>query len=325
MVGGCGSRGTPAKASTGATTSVVRRAPERDEAAEREQARHDELAAAHRKLEEEQQTALAATCPEAEKKEKHERCLPSCYPTEPGDPRAGKKLAGGAEIVHLVCEGDGGGYVIADELEAPGKLGARVVRGRFPAAHRKGSWQADVEAALLEAQRPKPGKGDTIVVTGAWRTLEHPLTKQKLKCVTTSFHVRGLRRPLDGCAGDGALACEATGNATARAINVVHYRLAEAKRLQAAGKDPECQQAALEAVAVARGLPRWRQYLKLNIGKWADHAGYRTRFDGVLDEDALFARTATLGTEAEAVYASCGGQGGASTTAEQEQSFHTCW
>jgi hypothetical protein len=45
----------------------------------------------------------------------------------------------------------------------------------------------------------------------------------------------------------------------------------------------------------------------------------------VLDEDGVFATAAQLGTDAEAVYAECGGPASAATTAAQEQSFHTCW
>ena len=99
----------------------------------------------------------------------------------------------------------------------------------------------------------------------------------------------------------------------------------EARQLQAAGNNDGCQQAALEAIAVARGMPRWRQYAKLNVGEWPKNARYRTRFDGILDEDTLFADAQSLGAEAEAVFATCGGAAGAPTTAEQEQSFHTCW
>jgi hypothetical protein len=317
MACGSGGQEKPAQVAT------VQQPVTRDDSAERERARHDELAAAHRKLEEEQQSALAATCSEADRGEKHERCLPSCYPTEPADPRAGKKLTGAVEVTHVVCEQAGQGdapaqYVIADEIERA-KLVARPGRGRPPAPHRKGSWQQTVASAFGGA------RGPVVIVTSGWRNLEHPLTKEKLRCVTAAFHLRGVRRPLDGCGGDGGAACEATGDNAARAINVVHYRVAEARRLQAAGKTDECQQAALEAVAVARGLPRWRQYVKLNIGKWVDRAAYRTRFDGTLDEDALFARTASLGAEAEGIYTACGGPAGAPTVATQEQSFHTCW
>jgi hypothetical protein len=163
---------------------------------------------------------------------------------------------------------------------------------------------------------------DPIAITGTWRPQVNPLTKERLRCVSASRFVKRVANPLGACGGLGT--CEASGSASARAINVVHYRLAEAQRLQAAGKQDDCQQAALEAVAVARGLPRWRQYMSLNAGKWKEGQAYRTRFDGVLDEETLFARTAALGTEAEAVYKACGG-GAPATAVEQEQSFHTCW
>jgi hypothetical protein len=292
-----------------------------------ERAKHDELVAAHRVIESQQQDALAATCDEPAHHDTHERCLPSCYPTEPVDVRAAKKLTGAVEILHLICEqpgatSGGGPYVLADELDA--KLALRPVRGRFPHNHKKGTWQATLETALSDAHVPKLARGDVLLVAGGWHELTHPLTKERLRCVTVS-HFTKLRRALDGCGADGALACEATGNAAARAINVVHYRLVEARALQTATKSTECQQAALEAIAVARGLPRWRQYAKLNVRTWIEHPGYRTRFDGTLDEDQLFAAIDALGKAAQDVYVACGGAANATTTAEQEQSFHTCW
>jgi hypothetical protein len=285
-----------------------------------EQARHDQLAAAHREIEERQQEALAETCDEPKGHPPHERCLPSCYPTEPVDPRSTKRLAGSAEVTHLVCEAAGGTgdgpFSFADEIDGT-KLPAHAAHVRTP-PHKKGTWQATVEAAL------DPMRGDRMVVVGTWRERSHPITKERLRCVTVAqFTV--LRHPLDGCGGDGGLACEATGNAAARAINVVHYRVVEARALEAARKTDDCQKAALEAVAVSRGLPRWRQYSKLNVRTWVDHPGYRTRFDGTLGEDALFAEVARLGGEAQQAYAACGGAPNAPTTAEQEQSFHSCW
>jgi len=308
----CGSSHAPAPAPVPART-----APAGPSEAERERAHHDEVVASHRKIEEEQQDALGASCSEPAPHDKHPRCMPSCYPTEPADPRAGKKLAGPAVIEHVVCRREPGAYLLADELEA-GKLAARPERGRFPPPPKKGSWQAEV-AAWLD---PKPARGDAIAVTGSWRDTTHPLTGEHLQCVTVSRYTRATHA-VDACGI--AAGCEADGNAAARGINVVHYRLAEARRLQAAGKLDDCQQAALEAIAVARGMPRWRQYAKLNVEHWTDHAAYRTRFDGTLDEDALFAAAASLGSEAETVYASCGGAAGAPTTPAQEQSFHDCW
>src|SRR5262249_7172764 len=136
-------------------------------------------------------------------------CLPSCYSTEPADPRAGKKATAANEIQHLVCEKAAGQYVIADEIE-PAKLALKPVRGRFPSPHKKGAWQAAVESALIDEQRPKLPKGDAIVVSGAWRELVNPLTKERQRCVTVSYYTHS-RHALDGCGGQGSLACEATG------------------------------------------------------------------------------------------------------------------
>jgi hypothetical protein len=312
----CGSSSPPAAPLPAPVAPAVRPRPPIDE-----HARHDEIAAAHRKIEEEQQEALAATCPSHDAQP---RCLPSCYASEPADVRAGKKRAGTVEIAHLVCEQPGDRHMIADEIDGA-KLALRGVRGRIPPAHKKGTWQEALETAFAAEQKATLGKGDVVRVTSGWRAVVHPASKERLRCVTVSHYARSLRRPLDACGADGAVACEATGSAVAHGINVVHYRLAEARLLQGAGKPAECQQAAQEAVAVARGMPRWRQYMKLNVATWVDHAGYRTRFDGTLDEDTLFATAEALGRDAEAVYTACGGPTRAPTTAAEEQSFHTCW
>ena len=281
-----------------------------DDSHEREQLQREQAVAAHRKLEDEQQTALAASCTETGK---HERCTPSCYTAEVADPRAAKKVKGAVEIQHLVCQRpDGGPYMISDELDP--RLQIRPAR-RAGKPHKKGAWQAEVETAF---------KPELVVVTGAWHEVTQPLTHEHLRCVAASRFV-AIKKPVDACGSTGDIVCEAGGNAAAHGLDVVRFRLAEARQLQASGNTDGCQQAALEAIAVSRGLPRWRQYAKLNVGQWPANARYRTRFDGILDEDTLFENAQSLGAEAEAVFATCGGAANAPTTAEQEQSFHTCW
>jgi hypothetical protein len=292
-----------------------------------ERERRSDLATAHRELEVEQQTALAATCEKTVGEQPPPRCEPSCYRAEPPDPRAGKKL-GRAEIVHLVCRsataGDTGPIAFADEI-AKEKVTLRAGRGRMPKPHKKGTWEAEVATAVAAALEPEIQRGDVIQVTGAWKPVSHPVTNERLRCVTIVHHAKSMRRALDACGARGGVACEATGNAAVHGINVVHFRLAEARWLQAAGKLPDCQRATLEAIAVARGLPRWRQYVSLNVGQWKAYPRYRTRFDGILDEEALFATATALGTEAQSLHAECGGPANPRTTAQQEQSFHTCW
>lgn len=317
----CGSTSAPPAAPPPTATP---RTDDRAAIARAEIARKQELSAAHNKHLDEQATALAATCDRPA--EAPPRCLPSCYAAEPADPRAGKPVKGVAQIAHLICTPSSdpvqGPFAIADEV-ATGKLDLRSLRGRIPKAGKKGSWQAAVEAAATVSLEPDLARGDAIRVIGGWKAMRHPTSKERLRCVTIAHFARAHRK-LDACGSQGKIACEAGGNAAAHGINVVHYRLAEAKRLRATHDDAKCQQAALEAIAVARGLPRWRQYVKLNIDQWKDVPRYRTRFDGVLDEDTLFQTAIDLGTEAQSVYVSCGGPPNPTTTAGDEQSFHTC-
>jgi hypothetical protein len=275
---------------------------------------HDEIVASHRKIESEQQDALALACTEEAPHDK--RCKPSCYEVAPADPRAGKKLSGAVEIQRLACK-VGDSFVVVDALDP--RLVARRARGRFPKPHKTG-WQAPIEQAPL---LPKLAHGDVLVVTGKrLRERADPVTHETRTCVTVSQFTH-VKKPLDKCGGEN-FGCEATGNSAAHGLDVIHFRLAEARALQAANKPEACQAAALEAIAVSRGMPRWRQYAKLNTRGWHDVAAYRTRFDGILDEDTLFATAASLGSDAEAIYGACGGAS-AKTVAEAEQSFHGCW
>ncbi|MEO7094362.1 MAG: hypothetical protein ABI175_13990 [Polyangiales bacterium] len=319
----CGSS-APAPVAPPPKVSMVNPEVARAESKRAERERRDKLAAAHRELEAEQQGALAATCDKPPGTQ--ERCEPSCYRGEGPDPRVAKKVAR-AEIVHLVCRTadapETGPIVFADEIGGA-KIAVRVARGRVPKAHKKGSWQAEIATAAIAALLPEVARGDAVRVTGAWKLMAHPVTKDKLRCVTVS-HFTSIRRPLDACGGRGGMACEAMGNAAVHGINVVHFRLAEARQLHATGKDAECQRAALEAVAVARGMPRWRQYVSLNANQWKSYPRYRTRFDGILDEETLFTTAGVLGSEAQGVYADCGGGPTPKTLVDQEQSFHTCW
>ncbi len=322
---GCGAT-APAPTQTPGTPATPVATISTADAERAEKLRRSELSAAHRELEEEQQVALAATCDKVATPSPAPRCEPSCYPTEPADPRAGTKH-GRAEIVHLVCRpansDESGPIVFADEIGGA-KVVVRAARGRAPKPHKKGTWEAELATAVAAALQPEVARGEAIHVTGTWKTLAHPLTKERLRCVTVS-HWTSMRRKLDDCGGRGGVACEAMGNAAAHGINVVHYRLAEARSLRAAGKAAECQRASLEAIAVARGMPRWRQYATLNVNQWKPYPRYRTRFDGILDEEALFAAATSLGSEAQTVHAECGGAANPKTTAAQEQSFHTCW
>lgn len=256
-----------------------------------EQARKGELAAAHRELEDEQSTALARTCDK---------------PAPPKD--KAKPLRGSFALSRLVCERPDGGYALVGVPEA------RPFRGRVPKAAKRGTWQLDVEAAAVLALGPEVARGEAVRVTGTWKS------SSGQKCVPVVHYAR-LTAALDACGSRGSIACEASGNPAAHGLELVSRKLEQAKK--ASGE--ACQQASLEAIAVSRGMPRWRQYMQLNTTKWKGAPRYQVGVHGVLDEDALFARAAQLGAEALALHADCGGPANPKTTAAQEQSFHGCF
>jgi hypothetical protein len=320
---GCGSGG-PASQTTPATSSAPSDAElraNREEQLRNERRERAEIVDRHRALESAQQDALATTCKDTAAWVK-QHCTPSCYPLEAKDPRSGTKVAGRVEIQHRVCQREDEQFLVIDELEP--KLQTKKLRGRPPRPPKKGSWQADLATWFTDHHVPKPGKRDAIAVVGTWKSIDHPLTREPLKCVTLVHYTTLGKGKLDDCGGRGKVACEAAGNEAARAINLVHFRFAEAKQLNAAGNYNGCSEAALDAVATARGMPRWRQYAKLNVGQWTEGLAYRTRFDGTLDEDQLFAAAAVLGTQAEQLYVECSRKSPAVTTPQHEHAFHTC-
>jgi hypothetical protein len=115
------------------------------------------------------------------------------------------------------------------------------------------------------------------------------------------------------------LLCEPLGSKTARAINIVHFRVEEAKTAQSAGKKVVCQDAARAAVATASGLNKFRDQQKAQHN-WGTKYPYKTRYDGTLDEQALFAKVDEYKKAAEGLFKSCGGTRLAATP-EEEMAF----
>ena len=58
-----------------------------------------------------------------------------------------------------------------------------------------------------------------------------------------------------------------------------------------------------------------RERIDREYREWEDGILYKTRFDGVLDEDALFGLAASLGSDAERLHTTCGGAAGDSWAA----------
>ena len=101
-------------------------------------------------------------------------------------------------------------------------------------------------------------------------------------------------------------AYEACGSATARAANVIHFRLDASLEGQKRADKRVCIKAAHSAFALAKGIALFRDD-QVQKHKWTKGVTYHTRYDGDLAEEALFALMADEGKRAEILYGKCGG------------------
>jgi len=258
----------------------------------------------------------------------HERCLPTCYRTEPPAPAAGQETSGCATFESYLCERQLIGHWGDPEMLNPGGFGQNTPASpvpdcKFPRAPSPSKWK---KLQAFAIQHTTAERGDVIFIPpdSAWTDDMQSPDGRKWRCVVVENYFHKVERTQNRCGATSQnVVCEASGSASVRALNVIRYRLEEAQQLRAAGKAAACQLAAKEALATARGLPVWRAH-KQAARDWEEGLIYKTHRDGVLSESALFARVAEYATRAAAEYEACGGANPA-TAAADEQAFHACW
>jgi len=260
---------------------------------------------------------FAATAARAEPQpDEHPRCMPSCYHTEKPAKESGTSIKTCGYFTKGITEADlGRGRFGPPEVNQGATQGELVPSCKFPTPGKK--W-----AALTKATRgavdAKPG--DVVFVPDSETWGECTVGDEPARCIDLYWYGKKMDFDITDCGtGDLNVRCEGGGNPAARAINVAHFRVDEATKLSAGGNKADCKKAALEAVAVSRGLA------KSNIG-FADEdtAKYKTLFDGTLNRQALTKKLAELGKQATALYKGCGG-GEPRTSDEDEQSYHARW
>jgi hypothetical protein len=127
----------------------------------------------------------------------------------------------------------------------------------------------------------------------------------KAVCTPTCYPKLAIE-PIKHCGTDETIGCEEGGSETAFAINVIHYRLDEAKTAQHDGHTDVCTKAAFVAAALATGVPEFRE-VRRKEKKWVDNISYRTRWDDTLSEDEVIAKARSSERAAEKLYTTCGG------------------
>ena len=162
----------------------------------------------------------------------------------------------------------------------------------------------------------KPGDVVLIPANSRWGTYEDS-SGGAGRSVDIYWYSKTRHLDLNQCGeADENVVCEASGSKSSKAINMAHYRLDEAKKAQTEKKDGVCQAAARQAVAISRGLPKFRKRA-VESDNWAEGRTYKTRYDAVLDEKALFKKLAAIAKEAEKAFKACGGKELDTTEAEE--------
>jgi hypothetical protein len=252
--------------------------------------------------------------PTAHADPKDARCKPSCYEPEAESPDSGKEVKACAHWTKGFCETATLSGWSEPELNQGASFVGIVSDCKFPKAN-AGKWAklSKQAAAVLE---PKKGDVAFIPASSTWDDADSS-DGSKLRCLDLHWYEKESSVTMTKCGHpDQAVVCEVSGSKSVRAINMIHYRLDEAKKLKDTDKDG-CQAAALQAIAFSRGLPKFKK----NLGDdWAGGLTYRTRYDGTLKEKALFAQVKKLGDDATKVYKACGG-GTPKTTDEDEMAF----
>ena len=229
-------------------------------------------------------------------------CSPSCYKREPAVPW-------GDQPFKRVC-----GY--KDWNFQQTKIG-----GRWSAIESRGIPAVDPTVTACKAPKDGGGiakqaraafaplKGDLenlrFTPQGGWHD-ERDANLNPVRWQTVRIYASNWEQKPNECGTNSSrTACEASGSKTAASINVIRYRLDEAKKL--ADSDPEgCKTASFYAVAVSRGLRKFRDHA-IAKKRWTTGVQYKTRYDGELDEKALFGKVDDYEKAALAVHKQCGG------------------
>jgi hypothetical protein len=244
---------------------------------------------------------------------KSAECAPSCYQPEP-DARAEKEGCG--DRLKYLCETALMGQWSEPAVQAGSGSEKSMPDCAFPKPPTSGKW---VELSA-RARKHIAGSPDDIVFIhddADWEPVDSS-DGSRLRCVEVHWYAKNHKLSSNACGvfERDDVTCEPAGSKAARALNIAHYRLDEAQKLKDAGQNDDCQSAARQALAISRGLPKWKAQKR----DWKNGLTYKTRYDGTLSEADLFAKVASVGEQASTLYKTCGGSA-AETTESEEFTF----
>lgn len=231
------------------------------------------------------------------------QCKPSCYERVKFDGPAKKVKVCAYLPIHFTQEKRGKRW---GKLERSSAMSPIAVPGcKFPT-----SVPAKWKAVVAEAKKQLDlAKGDVATVApdfGDWRYEKDDFDRVTARDVIIDHYSRGME-DFDGCrAGDPFATCEGENNEVT-SFNTAVYRVNEAKKLKRDGNDKDCRAATWDAVRQVKDARHERDY-HIKDGSWKSQT-YATRYDGLLNEKALFAKLDAIDSEAKDLWSQCGGKG----------------
>jgi hypothetical protein len=235
------------------------------------------------------------------------QCQPSCYDNEPSvkwDASDYKRVCGYKDWHFESIKPRGSGWTPLASSGIPAV--DPTVTPCKPPKDSGGKWKGVVKQ-VKSAFRSIGGdlKNLRFVVQGSW---QHDRDKNldPRKWLTVRIYAANWELKPNECGSHGETVCEASGSKGARGFNYMRFRLDEAKKYQKSNKEA-CLISSFAAVATARGVKKFRAG-RIAKKKWSPGLTYKTRFDGELSEEELFARVDEVEKEALALHAKCGGE-----------------
>jgi hypothetical protein len=155
----------------------------------------------------------------------------------------------------------------------------------------------------------KMSPGDKVVVVADdWDIERHKISGAVIGRVIGFRHYsKSFSVKMNNCLSpDDKVVCEASGSKTVKALNIIHYRLEQARKLKQAGDKRLCSIAAWGAAKTSRWIKKFKEEQQKD-DHWAQGLTYKTRWDGSLTEEQAFALVDKSDRDAEALFTACGG------------------
>lgn len=231
------------------------------------------------------------------------QCKPSCYERAQFDGPAKKIKVCAYLPIHFTQDKRGKKWSKLERSSAMSPIA--VPSCKFPKTVPV-KWKAVVAEARKQLDLAKGDFATVAADFGDWRYEKDDLDRVTARDVIIDHYSRG-HEDFDRCrGGDPFATCEGENNEVT-SFNTASYRVTEARKLKRDGNHKDCRAATWDAVRQTKDAKKERERFTKE-GSWQSRT-YATRYDGLMNEKALYAKIDVLESEAIELWGQCGGKG----------------